>query len=145
MRARKSKFDERIALLGLCLDKITEEAGRIGEMENECVATLKELKEKKSRALEISAEEKSSYAASVADLKSRSAILGRQFNALFTFCEEVYTGSQELLLLVTELTINPHASNFISHYGCESYFKHNKNLMFYERNQEIETRLNELN
>ena len=144
MRARKSKFDERIALLGLCLDKITTEGDKIGEMENECVATLKELKEKKSRALEISAEEKSSYAASVADLKARVAILGRQFDALFAFCEEVYTGGQELLLLVTELTINPHASNFISHYGCESYFKHNKNLMFYERNQEIEARLNEL-
>ena len=28
-------------------------------------------------------------------------------------------------------------SAFLSHYGCEEYFAHNKELLFYERQKEI--------
>ena len=34
-------------------------------------------------------------------------------------------------------TINPHAAKFISRYGCPEYFAHNKELLFYERKQDI--------
>ena len=39
----------------------------------------------------------------------------------------------ELLILVTELTINYYGSRFISRYGCKEYFAHNKELLLYER------------
>jgi hypothetical protein len=42
---------------------------------------------------------------------------------------------------VTELTASPYASAFISRYGCEEYFKHNKQLLFYERQKEISLEL----
>ena len=42
-----------------------------------------------------------------------------------------------MLILVTELTINPHSARFISRYGCKEYFAHNKELLFYERQKEI--------
>lgn len=156
MRAKNAKFDERIALLGLCIDKITTAASKISEMEKECLTMLNALKKEKA---EIAAEnansdaekvnnfelKKAQYTAYVGQLKESSSLLGNQLNALFLFCEEAFTGGQELLLLVTELTINQHVSNFISHYGCEKYFEHNKNLMFYERNQEIGSRIAELN
>lgn len=51
----------------------------------------------------------------------------------FYFCEDVFEEGQEILVLVTELTENEYTARFISQYGCREYFKHNKNLMFYER------------
>jgi hypothetical protein len=53
----------------------------------------------------------------------------------------VFGEGQELLILVTELTVNHYASAFISRYGCEEYFKHNKQLLFYERQKEISVEL----
>ena len=55
----------------------------------------------------------------------------------FKFCEEAFGDGQEMLILVTELTISQDCSRFISRYGCEEYFKHNKELLFYERQKEI--------
>ena len=40
-------------------------------------------------------------------------------------------------MLVTELTENEYTARFISQYGCREYFKHNKNLMFYERQKNL--------
>lgn len=44
---------------------------------------------------------------------------------------------QELLILVTELTISYYGARFISRYGCKEYFAHNKELLFYERQKGI--------
>ena len=39
--------------------------------------------------------------------------------------------------MVTELTLNPHCARFIGRYGCKEYYERNKELLFYERQQEI--------
>jgi hypothetical protein len=44
---------------------------------------------------------------------------------------------QEILILVTELTISYYGARFISRYGCKEYFNHNQELLFYERQKEI--------
>jgi len=62
---------------------------------------------------------------------------GKKLDNLFNFCEEVFGEGQELLILVTELTMNYQTARFISRFGSESYFKHNKELMFYERQKEL--------
>ena len=43
-----------------------------------------------------------------------------------------------------ELTINYYAATFISRYGCDAYFTHNQELLFYERQQEIISQLESL-
>ena len=48
------------------------------------------------------------------------------------------------MILVTELTISCYGARFISRYGCKEYFAHNKELLFYERQKEIITELEEL-
>ena len=77
----------------------------------------------------------------VSDLKERSDQAGEKLKHLFNFAEEVFGEGQEMLILVTELTVNCHSARFISRYGCEAYFSHNKELLFYERQQELMTRL----
>ena len=67
-----------------------------------------------------------------------------QIDHAFSFCEEVFPQGQELLILVTELTANPDSAQFISRYGSDKYFQHNKELLFYERQTEIIKEMDEL-
>lgn len=62
---------------------------------------------------------------------------GEKLSCLFQYCEEAFGDGQELLILVTELTLSYYGTHYISRYGCQEYFKHNKELLFYERQKEI--------
>mgnify|MGYP001808590974 FL=1 len=70
-------------------------------------------------------------------LKQQADTAGQELSNVFLFCEEVFDEGQELLILVTELTISRYGAHFISRYGCDEYFAHNKELLFYERQKEI--------
>lgn len=79
-----------------------------------------------------------------ANLKDSVRITKSKLDNLFSFCEKVFSDGQELLIVVTELTVRPYAAIFISRYGCDPYFRHNKNLLFYERQIEIVQQIKEL-
>lgn len=70
-------------------------------------------------------------------LKKQAEDAGKQLSNVFRFCEKVFGDGQEILILVTELTISSYGAHFISRYGCKEYFDHNKELLFYERQKEI--------
>ena len=71
-------------------------------------------------------------------LSKKASETGENLSNVFKFCETAFgEGSQELLILVTELTVSSYAAHFISRYGCEEYFKHNKDMLFFERKKEI--------
>jgi DNA polymerase III delta prime subunit len=77
-------------------------------------------------------------------MKDKEREIKQRLNHLFIFCEQVFPDGQELVILVTELTANQDSALFISRYGCEKYFQHNKELLFYERQTEIIKELEEL-
>jgi hypothetical protein len=56
---------------------------------------------------------------------------------MFCFAEEAFEGGQEMLIIVTELTRGFYTAHYISRHGCRKYFEHNKELLFYERQNEI--------
>lgn len=63
----------------------------------------------------------------------------------FQFFEAAFEkGSQELLILVTELTVSGYAARFIGRYGCKEYFDNNKDMMFFERQKEIKKEIETL-
>lgn len=70
-------------------------------------------------------------------LKKQADAAGKQLSNVFVFCEDTFADGQEMLILVTELTISYYGAHFISRYGCKEYFAHNKELLFYERQKEI--------
>ena len=78
-------------------------------------------------------------------LKKQAKSTREQLENMFTFCEKVFPEGQELIILVTELTLRPAAAKFISKYGCDGYFRNNKSLLFYERKAEIMQHIQELN
>lgn len=88
---------------------------------------------------------KKDYSKRVAALKKLVKEGSQSLENLFGFCEEVFERQgRELLIVVTELTSNRAAARFISKYGCDKYFEHNKELLFYERRQDILTQIDEL-
>lgn len=80
---------------------------------------------------------KADYDACVAAMRRDAATVLTRLEHLFGFVEKVWTEGQELLILVTEMTANWYTARFIARYGCESYYRHSEELMFYERQTEI--------
>ncbi len=77
-------------------------------------------------------------------LKTAADKAGKQLSNVFRFAEDAFGEGQEMLILVTELTISRYAARFISRYGCKEYFAHNKELLFYERQMELIAELDNL-
>lgn len=77
--------------------------------------------------------------------KAAAARAGERLEHLFIFCESVFSDGNELLILVTELTIHPHCADYISHYGCEKYFAHNAALLLHERELDLLQQIEALN
>ena len=203
-RAKEAKFDERLALLGLLLDGVTEELKRVILTEQAMTELLGALKDvrlelvkpatvgadavhkqiakleekikngKISSTLSADAEFacrsaiaaledmtavlianpasgmeafkllKAAYDKQIKALKKQAETAGKSLSNVFAFCEEVFREGQEMLILVTELTISYYGAGFISRYGCKEYFNHNKELLFYERQKEIIREMEEL-
>lgn len=80
----------------------------------------------------------------VREMKNEATAVGNRLDCLFAFSEEAFGEGQEMLILVTELTASPDVTRFISLYGCEAYFRHNKELLFFERQMEVVREIEEL-
>lgn len=55
---------------------------------------------------------------------------GVMFGNAFRFLEETFGDSQELVIFVTEITAGYDASWFVENFGCDAYFRHNRELLF---------------
>lgn len=77
------------------------------------------------------------FGAETTRLREAADAAGKTLEALFLFAEKVWGEGELMLILVTELTENVWSARFLARYGCEAYFRHNRELMFYERQTEI--------
>lgn len=73
----------------------------------------------------------------VREMKLQSAEISSQLSNLFAFVEKIFGDGNEMLVLVTDLTVNYNSAKFISQKGCKEYYKYNKKFQIYERQQEI--------
>ena len=80
----------------------------------------------------------------VAAFEAGATKTGERLSNLFRFVEAVFGEGQEMLILVTELTAGYYSARFISRHGCAEYFAHNRELLFYERQKELISQLNDL-
>lgn len=88
---------------------------------------------------------KKDFDARVEKLKKDIDKTRMQMTNLFAFSDDVFGDGQELLIIVTELTVSKDTAAFISKFGCEEYFRHNKDLLLYERYGEIVRALEDMN
>lgn len=84
---------------------------------------------------------KASLKLDLSDLAGEIRRVKEAFDYVFSFAEEAFGEGKEMLVLVTELTVSRDAVDFISRYGCEGYFAHNKELLFHDRRREIDRAL----
>ncbi len=198
-RARLAKFDERLSLLGMLLDRLTsqmcenlETADYLSELMKplkliksaEDISTItdmmayvekqvqsrRKLMDSLQKAGTLSAEDKkkhrqiiqfleegikqlrlqdkktveegfalwkASFDEQVMSMKQNNAKIQEQLQHVFAFCEEAFTDGNEMLILVTELTVNVYSARFIGLYGSADYQRHNEELMLHERQDEI--------
>ena len=62
---------------------------------------------------------------------------GLMFDNAFRFLEDAVGPSQELVLFVTEITAGYDTSWFVGEFGCDAYFRHNRELLFDVTRQNI--------
>ena len=197
-RASAAKYDERLSLLGLLLDRVSgdlrqnyyDEQILIGErgifssikkkLEDPSASASRlldaEISSKRSeldtgkRANSLSDDRRRILHGTINDLESvvkalvqagdpsgseAFEIIRKWFNArraghmdhvkdidaelenMFRFAEDAFRDGQEVLIIVTELTKGFYSAHYISRHGCSKYFEHNKELLFYERQNAI--------
>ncbi len=62
----------------------------------------------------------------------------------FLFLEQVFAGRHEMVHFVTELTLNPHVSWFVSEHGCEKFYEYNRELLLDEKKTALRKKIREL-
>lgn len=107
--------------------------------------------EKKALALENSGEAFNDFAhvqigfdAQVADMKKQVEAVGERLHHLFSFAAAAFEDGNEMLVLVTELTVNTYSARYISMFGCEDYSKYNRLLMVSERQNQMKENIAKL-
>ena len=197
-RAASAKYDERLSLLGLILDRIggdlrqnyydeqilTGERGIFSRIKagledpsasaaqllDEVTASKRSELDTGRRANSLSDDRRRILHGTINDLESAAKALAQAgdpsgkvafevirkgFNSrrseymdhvemisselenMFIFAEDAFRDGQEMLIIVTELTKGFYPAHFISRHGCSKYFEHNRELLFYERQNEI--------
>ncbi|MCM1210945.1 MAG: AAA family ATPase [Blautia sp.] len=64
---------------------------------------------------------------------------------LFAFVEEAFGEGNEMLILLTECTVNQDSAKFINLYGSEEYKRHSEEMMLSERGDALKQKIAELN
>lgn len=87
---------------------------------------------------------KEKYDTEVEAMRRKTDKVKAELEALFGFAEEAFAQGNEMLILVTELTVDNAGAQFIATFGCEAYNRHNKELMLSERSEDIKAQIAEL-
>ncbi len=85
------------------------------------------------------------YRTCVSDFERFMKAVSAQLDAAFAFIDEVFPEGREALVFVTELTARTAASQFINHFGSESYYAHNDDVLVDERTRDLRLRVKRLN
>ncbi|MDO5111378.1 MAG: AAA family ATPase [Clostridia bacterium] len=73
-------------------------------------------------------------------VEERSALseqAGACLDHAFAFLEETFGDSQEMVIFVTEITAGYDTSWFVENFGCDAYFRHNRELLFDDTSRRI--------
>lgn len=69
---------------------------------------------------------------------------GRYLENAFDFMEMAFMESQEMVVFVTELTLNRYSASYIQENGCDRYYQYNKQLLFGQQESEIRSGIQEV-
>ena len=84
------------------------------------------------------------YNIEVARVKQETARVGARLHGLFSFAEQAFDDGNEMLILVTELTVGKSSSAFLAAFDSEDYRRHNQELMVSERRSQLQDQIAQL-
>lgn len=87
---------------------------------------------------------KACFDGQVAQYREDTGKVKERLHYLFAFVEDTFGSGNEMLILVTECTVQQDSAKFISMYGCEDYQRHNEELMLTERGDRLIAQIREL-
>jgi len=87
---------------------------------------------------------KQKYNGEITRMKQDTQKTGERLHAMFSFVEQAFQNGNEMLILVTELTVGKYSSAFIATFGSEDYRRHNEELMLSERQSDLKGKIAEL-
>ena len=82
--------------------------------------------------------------AKVGEMKAEVAETKGKLHALFAFTKEAFGEENEMLILVTELTVNTDSARFIGMFVCEDYQKYNGQLRLSGRQEDLRQEIEKL-
>lgn len=151
-RAKKASFDERITLLGLITEALLIDISSVVKKENILKKQVVELRKRKAEISNDAAQsEKDAFEADkiafeneVNRMQTKTKKIKRNLSNVFEFVDKCFGDGNEMLILITELTVNKNSAKFIAEKGCEEYFKFDKKYQFYERNKDLMNEVRQL-
>ncbi len=78
------------------------------------------------------------------DYLDKGKVISEKLSNVFKFLEESFDKGNEMIIFMSELTLNPYSSRFINQFGCQEFFENNKALLVYDRGQKIKMEIEEL-
>lgn len=87
---------------------------------------------------------KEAFSNEVSRLDTAVEAASKALDNAFSFTESAFGSDQEMLLLVTSLSANRFGMDFINNHGCDKYFQHNQDLLFYERGNDLAARIEQV-
>ena len=85
------------------------------------------------------------YRTCVSDFERAMKAASAKIDAAFAFVDNVFPEGRESLVFVTELTARKATSQFINHFGNESYYAHNESMQTDQHARELQQRAAQLN
>ena len=128
-------------------------AGQVDRLEEQCmrsvIRTLEEYRaavqtEHLAGAEQAFALVKERFQKEVERRKAMIAEAAQMLDYAFDFMEAVFGESQEMVVFITELTVNYYSVKFINENGCDRYYQYNKGLLFNERQKQILGQIDDL-
>ncbi|MBQ7839685.1 MAG: AAA family ATPase [Lachnospiraceae bacterium] len=87
---------------------------------------------------------KNKFDQQVIGMKEQTLAVHNRLHHLFVFAEKAFADGNEMLILVTELTVNEYSARFIGMFGCTDYQRHNEELMLSERGSSLQKEIADL-
>lgn len=70
-------------------------------------------------------------------LEDSAKVILQKLEYAFDFMEQTFGEGQEMVVFVTQLTVNPFSMRFFRDYGCDRYDKYARSLLMYERKKKL--------
>ena len=78
------------------------------------------------------------------EYKKQTLSVKEKLHNAFVFVEKAFDDGNEMLILMTELTVIDECVKFITMYGSEDYNKHNEDMMLSNKSDELLSRIKDL-